>query len=397
MNYFNEIFIEFSTVKTWKKFLCFVLIIFALVSVAQGLLNAVTHSQDMQWSPSVLLRDGINPYSYYLNGNDGERIILSQAPNYAQALYVFFQPLAYLQWDIAKPVWAIINISLSIVVVLLISKFAGISSLDRLLIMLIFLSSTSVRNSIGNGQQSLLCLLFFSMILYRGIGGSFITGISYLKYSFAPPLAFYILFKRGFLHLLVSCMIGFFGLIIFFYMQDDPFFEVVMQPLKVSSISVGVGVADFMSLMDSINSGSKGFAGTLFYYSVPLVFSLLSSIYCARKLNNPIAELSVLALTALISFKHLGYDYVFLLPGFVYFVHNFSYASSKLGIVFIIYHWFGIKLIKFIEGFFGFAIDNLIFIFINIITLLLLLVLVIYLENKINKSALKNHKTINLN
>ena len=70
--------------KNWQKIaLLLLLALVATISTLQGFNNALQGSQDFQWSPSVLFWEGVNPYTYYLNGNENNRIILSQAPNYA--------------------------------------------------------------------------------------------------------------------------------------------------------------------------------------------------------------------------------------------------------------------------------------------------------------------------
>ena len=44
----------------------------------------------------MLLSEGHDPYAWYLAGNPGERIMMSQEPNYLHLLYVLLLPFAYL-------------------------------------------------------------------------------------------------------------------------------------------------------------------------------------------------------------------------------------------------------------------------------------------------------------
>ena len=60
----------------------------AVYCLVQGFLDALVGSQDFQWSPTVLLTQGKNPYAWYLSGNADGRIILSQQPNYLHLLYL---------------------------------------------------------------------------------------------------------------------------------------------------------------------------------------------------------------------------------------------------------------------------------------------------------------------
>src|SRR5262245_53878315 len=88
-----------------KRFTLIILGAVAFISVGQGVLNGVKNSQDFEWSPTVLFIEGENPYQHYLNGNQDQRIILSQVPNYAHALYIILVPIAALGWEKAKIVW----------------------------------------------------------------------------------------------------------------------------------------------------------------------------------------------------------------------------------------------------------------------------------------------------
>lgn len=54
----------------------------ALISAADGVRNSILHSLDFQWSPARLLTRHIDPWTIYLAGDPGHRILLNQVPNY---------------------------------------------------------------------------------------------------------------------------------------------------------------------------------------------------------------------------------------------------------------------------------------------------------------------------
>ena len=188
----------------------------SLISVAQGFINALNNSQDFEWSPAVIFLDGQNPYQYYLSGNHNHRIILSQAPVYAHALYVLLVPLAALRWDQAKIIWAMLNIGAAVLIAMIIGRRFGLTGYPFWWVLLVFLASTPFRNGVGNGQQSTFTLLAFCALLYpKSATNSFWAGFGYIKYSFAPPLAMYVGIKRGGKHLMISLLPGILGYLIF--------------------------------------------------------------------------------------------------------------------------------------------------------------------------------------
>ena len=170
----------------------------ALISVYQGFSIALDFSGDFQWSPTVLFWKNINPYIHYLSGNKDGAIILWQAPNYAHLTYLIFAPFAFFEWQIVKPLWAIINILLGILCVFIICRQAKLSILDNYIVLVIFLSCTPFRNVVGNGNHSIIILLLYcGLFIKNDRWSSVLIGFSFFKYSFLFPIAFFIFLKKG--------------------------------------------------------------------------------------------------------------------------------------------------------------------------------------------------------
>ena len=100
----------YSKKKIFSNILIFLIIILGFISLSQGIKNALFNSQDFQWSPSLLLRNGINPFDYVLTNDSHEKIIKTQIPNYFHGLYVIFLPFTLLNWETAKLYFVIFNI-----------------------------------------------------------------------------------------------------------------------------------------------------------------------------------------------------------------------------------------------------------------------------------------------
>ena len=110
-------------VKNLLKVLFIILFfLISLLSIYAGFKNALIYSNDLMWSPTKLFWQNINPYIYYLEGNLDNKIILSQNPNYHHLTYIILYPLSLISFESAKIFWAIINLLLSFIIILILKK-----------------------------------------------------------------------------------------------------------------------------------------------------------------------------------------------------------------------------------------------------------------------------------
>ena len=126
MKVINSIINEFFE-KIDKKFLflfIFFLSILASISVLHALNIANTSgSGDFQYSPTILFLEKINPYEYFLSGDIDNKIINQQLPVYSHATYVLLAPFGFLEWELARSIWSLLNFTIGLYCVILISKF----------------------------------------------------------------------------------------------------------------------------------------------------------------------------------------------------------------------------------------------------------------------------------
>jgi len=350
----------------------FLLFVAAFISVAQGFSNALTYSQDFQWSPASLVIKGENPYQVWIEGNREDKIILSQAPNYLHQLYIFFIPFGLLDFYTAKTIWAIINILIGLAVCLGLSSYFRLSRSNTYLLILIFLCSTPFRNGIGNGQQGLFALAFLILPFLRFRGSLVLQGIGFSKYSFAPPFFIYNIFQSGLLKATLGLILPVTGWLVFSLWTATPPFAALIQPLSVASMAVGTGTGDLMSLLSNFldfNTLISGGIGILF----ATIFSFLAGRHPEHERHLPLV-----CLISLASFKHLGYDFVFMLPVLAYSLTALSlniYLPIWIG---VFWFWFGLRLMNALISALGMSFthfsDLLIFFnFIILISLILLL------------------------
>lgn len=354
-----------------KKFLLIVLLLAAMVSIFQGFSNAqkMDGSDDFQWSPAVLFLEGINPYAHQLDGNTDGRIILSQRPNYAHGLYVLLTPLALLEYAKATAAWAALGIIASLITILLIGREFKLTPMSLIICGLLFFCSTPFRNSIGNGQQSVLSLFAFSLLFLQHKNvGSFLSGISYFKYSFAPPIAFYILISRGWKAVFLSllpCLIGY--LLFVWHLSADPW-TTLIQPLKVGmgARAGWEGVGDIMTIFKMVIPENNSLSRGLLAYLLPILLTCWVITQAVRNQTSVAFSFCVVCLSSLMFFSHRWYDHIFLLPVLAYAIANFKLTGAKIIAVIVMWNWFAMKIFRYFLETNGFGFDaNIYLIFLN--------------------------------
>lgn len=354
-----------------KKFVLIALLLAAIVSIFQGYSNAqkIDGSDDFQWSPAALFLEGTNPYTHQLNGNTDGRIILSQRPNYAHGLYILLSPLALLEYSQATAIWAALGIIASLVTLLLIGREFKLTTMSLIICGLIFFCSTPFRNSIGNGQQSILSLFAFSLLFLQHKNlGSFLAGISYFKYSFAPPIAFYILISRGWKAICLSllpCLIGY--LLFVWHLGADPW-AALFQPLKVGmgARAGWEGVGDVMTIFKMVLPESNSLSRGLLAYLLPILLSCWVITKAVRNQTSVAFSFSIVCLSSLMFFSHRWYDHIFLLPVLAYAIANFNLIESKVISAIVMWNWFAMKILRYFLEVNGFEFDaNLYLILLN--------------------------------
>jgi hypothetical protein len=185
------------------------LVLLACGSTGVGVHDALHRSQDFQWSGERLLLQHIDPWAEYLRGDPQHRLLQTQIPNYLPILYLLIVPVGLLPLLYAKLLWALSNVFFAIASATMVAKFYGLRGWRVIALVSLMLMATPTRNSIGNGQQGLILLFLWCLsLMVERLQASniMLVGVSYLKYSFAPPLALFLLFRKGVRSLLLSAV-----------------------------------------------------------------------------------------------------------------------------------------------------------------------------------------------
>lgn len=137
-------------------------------------------------------------------------------------------------------------------------------------------------------------------------------------------------------------MLNLLAVIIFCYLFNINFIDGIVLPLKVSAFGVGIGSADIMSIFEL-----KFGRGNPINYFVSILFCTLVFFFFIRTTRRDrLSDLAFLSVLSLASFKHISYDFVFLMPLLLAAVNGvLSRPPIIYGIIF--WFWFGLKIINY--------------------------------------------------
>ncbi len=355
------------------------------VSAWAGVHFAVTRSQDFQWSGERLLLQHIDPWQTFLSGDPGHRLIATQIPNYLPILYVLLAPIGFMAEHAANLIWALVNLLFAVTSAVVAARFYGLrGQLWTVGITAAMLAATPTRNSISNGQQCLLILVLWTVALLwpppgphslpleqrPGNGALLLIGISYLKYSFAPAIAIYLLLRDGLRHGIRMLLWTFVPAVLstvtvwLWIRQPHDFRHLAQQflsPLQVSKSGyqpTGDGGQTLMDLLEFLLGGGPVARPrlTLISFAVAVAITaavLLLALRFIRRTgqtNNVQCFGWLVALTATMSFvlyKHHPYDEVVFLYPLCYLIRQWRRPAAAIGLLLIAYNWY---VSRFVDG-----------------------------------------------
>lgn len=323
-------------------FLCSIIFIFY-----QSFLAAIDSSLDMQWYPTKLFWQGLNPYYEKLNN---ENTFMAQSPNYGHMLYIILYPFSFMSWEFAKYTWAYMSMILFILTLTIFYK-SKISIAFILFATVFLLFGYTIKNVMGNGQMTIFIMFFTSLAWYFRRKNFFLTSFSLAivltKYSFGCPilLGFYLAGYRK--EVFVSISLAVLSVLVFCYYFNLSFFQSLVMPLQVASSSTGIGPIDIISLSRLLGISNP----ILPLITILLIYLLFSFLIIKNK--NKLTDDEIISLSiifSLVTFFHLGYDHaMFLLP--VMILKNKIKANNCYFGLFFLFYWyfcFGTSVLNFI-------------------------------------------------
>jgi hypothetical protein len=300
-----------------RRLAWWLLIAAALLSLGYGFYEAVSRSNDFQWSPSRLMWQGINPYETYLTG-DKSLLILDQAPNYGHFLYVILLPIALLPWALAKPVWAVVNLAFLAYCAVQCHKLMQSSAQQRWwqLALVLVCVGYPIKIAIGNGQHALLCLFGVMLaLLYRDKPWLSGLGLALLacKYSFGLFIGLVMVVNGYWGSVAVGAALTLGAwLFVSLWTHSAPL-STLFQPLIVASQDVPKGFFDLTSLLRMLAAqyGLPMWVGAALIVAVNVVFFTLMwrrRHAIRQSLPHMALALGSAVMMSLGTVYHLGYD-----------------------------------------------------------------------------------------
>jgi hypothetical protein len=313
----------------------------AALLTAKGLMSAIASSKDFEWGPAKVLLDRQNPYLEFMRG--GNELVDAAPPNYLPLLYFVLSPFALLSFGTAKVIWAALNVAMAIGAAIAVGRAAGWRGWGAALLVVTFLTSTPFRNAIANGQQALLilsCVIVAFAVRPAAFAGAGLA-LAVTKYSFAPPMVLVLALRRRLSVIGWAVAISVVVAACFAVVVRSSLLDVLVQPLHVHQKAVGSGVADLMSVAQAA-FGLDNSSSVL--YILAIVGCVVLTAASARFViaADWIDALSIASLISLLCFKHLPYDFCFLLPVVVTGIR----ASGVRRVVIlgaVAYFWYGYR------------------------------------------------------
>ena len=294
--------------------LAVVLLMLGALSSMQGFLNAVrpNGSQDFQWSVSRQLLKHENPYRLFIEGGAGTM------PVYPASAEIFLWPVAALNFDDAKWVWAATNMLFAIGSIVLVARITEMSGVLMVSLLGLFLASTPVRTTVGNGQHGLFSFFFFLLAIDLQRHGktpaaALCLAASWLKYTVTFPLSLIFIRREWRKTFALACAVHL-GLTLFlaFWTGETPL-NLVLGPLMLAGNSVTASMFDVIAIGRYI-----GLSSLIGPASVGIALLIVVAALMFKSKNDLIFDLSLLSLLSLVWGYHWQYDYFVLIIPLAY-------------------------------------------------------------------------------
>jgi hypothetical protein len=245
-------------------------------------------------------------------------------------------------------VWVCVSLALSLASLRLTVKTFDLEPVQASVCAAVFLASTPLRAALVNGQQITLELAFLTATFYctalpwKGLW----LGLSYFKYSFAPPMCLTWLFDRRYLVLSYSLVAPIVGLLGVYQLVHTRLSDLILGPVRTNEATFlrnTYGFGDIMSIIKVLVDSSH--TNSVIWLHLPEIAALLGSFGAAiylhrlKRIGEPARAALLMTLTLLL-FHHLIYDYVVLLLPFAATLASKKPAVKAGGLAIICYFWF---------------------------------------------------------
>lgn len=195
-------------------------------------------SADFQFYPAKCLFEGINHYESYIKMDGKCSFFMSQYGEYAQGFYVLLFPFTFLEWNIAKIIWLVLNTCMLISISYFLCQKYKINKIYTYFIIFLILSSIITKATLALGQQAIFILFFMSLpFVFNSKLSSILSGFSYFKYNIGYGLFIFFLFSKNYKKLIYSLAPCIIGWIIYSIVTSTNPIENLLQPIQLALIN----------------------------------------------------------------------------------------------------------------------------------------------------------------
>lgn len=327
----------------------------AVVSVYEGICNALEMSQDFQYDAACALINGYDPYDLSLDFSkdripdieglkqfygyfEGMGTPQKMEANQFPSLLYILTPYALMPYIPARILWLITNLLCTGVIIGLLRN-TFMSRVDERLypvFMMLMLAGTPWRNQLGVGQHTLFAVACFILAVTvaengreeKGAAGTAAAGLllslSYLKYTVTAPLALYFIYRRRWKEFVISLVPHAVLTGVAAFILKEPYTDMLTKPLAVASALTGEGSID-VGVLTGGAAWSTGITAAVMLFILALALMMPE--------GNDELFISTAALLSLVMTYHRIYDYFIMIIVFGYFATGRMRAAQTVYLI----------------------------------------------------------------
>jgi hypothetical protein len=290
------------------------------------------------WYSGHFVRLGIDPYHAYLTdmsigvpikyldqSEPKEPPIaqpgLARVPANTAPMVLILSILSFFSWPTAKTLWMLCNLITMLAVPLLIFRILPddreFTNYSKLMIYLAFIGLFGTRNTIGNGQTSLLVFAFMliSLITVRRswLWSGIWLGLALSKYSLSMPIFIYFIIRKKYRVLVTSVVFQLLGTALLSWLTNSSlkaFFNEYIAIFRLHTNLPGIQIATLFQnpIVGAIAAAilTTGTFGAIYFWWKRNAFMLAASNWYDHFIENHI--ISILILWTLLVAYHRAYD-----------------------------------------------------------------------------------------
>lgn len=287
------------------KYIFVILLFMALISIGKGFVNSHRAIGDF------------NNVELTINTFMERRLYDAQ---YFQHLAFYFLPLYPFSPKMAKTVFNILNILMTIGIGWLLKKcfWSRMSNRRAIGLFLIWISSAQWRTQISQGQLTIMALFFFMAAVFymkkHPVISGMLLSVALVKYTVTVPLFFYFIYKRQLKPIIVCGLIHISQVLFMMFWISTDILTLLVEPVRLSTnLLVNEGFIDISKIIGNP-------CASLTVTIIILFFLLFFSIFADQ--GNDELILAFLSVGALVMVYHHGYDYIILifLMGYIEYI-----------------------------------------------------------------------------